>query len=137
VEVVPEQLKIVVYPNAVLKQPAVPVDAGDPTVRAVARRMIELMHEASGVGLAAPQVGLSWRMFVTNARDPDPVDRVFINPRLVRRGAWATEEEGCLSIPGLTVKVKRPEQARIEAVDLEGNAVAMEAEGFVARVSTA
>jgi len=130
-----EQLRIVSYPDPVLRQKAAPVDPADPTVRAVAARMIELMHEAEGVGLAAPQVGLSWRLFVTNGRDADPVDRVYFNPRLeLGRDEWGTEEEGCLSLPGIHVKVRRPSGVRIEAVGLDGEAFALEDDGFLARI---
>jgi len=130
-----EQLRIVSYPDPVLRQKATPVDPADPTVRAVALRMIELMHEAEGVGLAAPQIALSWRIFVTNARDADPVDRVYINPRLaLGRDDWCTEEEGCLSLPGIHVKVRRPHWVRIEAIGLDGEPFSMEDDGFLARI---
>ena len=110
----PASLEIVIYPDPALREPTAAVDPADPVVAAVAARMIELMHEAEGVGLAAPQVGLSWRMFVTNARDADPHDRVFLNPELSLaapdggRSPLEVMEEGCLSLPGIHVDVKRP-----------------------------
>lgn len=139
-DVDPSDLEIVHFPDPVLRARTQEVDPSDPTVRAVAARMIELMHEADGVGLAAPQVGLSWRMFVTNAGDADPVDRVFCNPRLGyaapdgSRSPLESMEEGCLSLPGIHCEVRRPRHASIEAVDLDGNPVSMAAEGFLGRV---
>jgi len=130
-----EDLKIVRYPDPVLRREALPIDELTDEVRHVARRMIELMHEAEGVGLAAPQVGLSWRMFVANAtREPDD-DRVFINP-VLSDPARETEprDEGCLSIPGVTVQVRRPRSIAIQATDLEGNRFTLTSDELPARV---
>jgi peptide deformylase len=130
----PAQLRIVVYPDPSLRRRAGPVDPNDESVRAVARRMIELMHEADGVGLAAPQVGLPWRVFVTNGREADPVDRVYMNPRLHTDGEWETAEEGCLSLPDIRVDVRRPDAARITAIGLDGSEFTCDLQGFMARV---
>jgi peptide deformylase len=131
----PTQLRIVHYPHPTLRGKAKPVDPIDPTVREVARRMIDLMHEADGVGLAAPQVALPWRLFVTHGRDADPVDRVYINPTLkLQRGEMETLEEGCLSLPGIHVEVRRAGQAEICAIDIEGNEFVTPLSGFMARV---
>lgn len=131
----PSQLRIVHYPHPTLRGKAKSVDPNDPTVRAAAERMIELMHEADGVGLAAPQVALPWRVFVTHGRDADPVDRVYINPKLtLQRGEMESREEGCLSLPGINVEVRRPLQAEITAVDIDGNEFITPLTGFMARV---
>jgi len=131
----PASLSIVSFPHECLKRRADPVDPSDPAVAAVAARMIELMHEANGVGLAAPQVGLPWRLFVTHARDADPVDRVFINPVLsLGRGQIDIEEEGCLSLPGIHVQVRRAVHVRVEATDIEGQPLSLDLDGFPARV---
>lgn len=131
----PAQLRIVWYPDPVLRRKALPVDADDENVRAVATRMIELMHEADGVGLAGPQVGLSWRLFVTNARDTDPEDRVFINPVVtLGRSELVLAEEGCLSLPEILVKVRRPDHAEISAVGLDGRPFTLAADGLLARI---
>lgn len=129
------KLTIQHYPASVLREPTRPIEEIDQTVRDVARRMLELMWEADGVGLAAPQVGLPWRMFVTNAREADPVDRVFINP-VVKPGDGPITpmEEGCLSLPGINVEVRRPPSATVTAQDLDGNEFTLRAEGFLARV---
>lgn len=131
----PDRLRIVHYPDPALRARTQPVDPSDPVVRAIAARMIELMHEAEGVGLAAPQVGLAWRLFVTHARDADPVDRVYFNPKLtLEPGAMEAVDEGCLSLPGINVTVRRPVVARLRAVDLEGGVFDQTADGFLARV---
>jgi peptide deformylase len=128
-------LRILHYPDPILLRVAQPVEAEAEEVRAVARRMIEIMHEAEGVGLAAPQVGLPWRVFVTGGRDGDPVDRAFINPVLtLARGEVEAAEEGCLSLPGLTAEVRRATAATICAVGLDGASFTMEGQGMTARI---
>ena len=128
-------LKIVIYPDPVLKQKAQEVDPIDDNVRAVAARMIELMYEADGVGLAAPQVGLPWRMFVTRAREDDNVDRVFVNPVLTFHDKTLTDlEEGCLSLPGINADIRRPKGVTIEALDEQGTAFSLKDDDFGARV---
>lgn len=132
----PARLRIVRWPDPVLKARTALVDPADPEVAAVARRMIELMHDADGVGLAAPQVGLSWRLFVTNGRAVDPEDRVFINPtlRLDPDSGEERDEEGCLSLPGVHVKRDRAVAASIEAIGLDGTPFRLEGEGMLARI---
>jgi peptide deformylase len=131
----PSQLRIVQYPDPVLRRRAEPVGDIDDTVRAVARRMIELMHEAEGVGLAAPQVGLSWRLFVSRGEEEDAPEDVFINPELeLLPGALVSHEEGCLSLPGITADIRRPPEVAMTALDLAGRPVSRRSEGFVARV---
>jgi peptide deformylase len=131
----PDRLKILIYPDPALREKGQPVDPADETVHAVARRMLQLMHEADGVGLAAPQVGLPWRLFVTNGRDIDPEDRVFINPQLnPGRGQMVTEEEGCLSLPGINVQVRRADHVDITAHGLNGEPLSLSADGFLTRI---
>ena len=128
-------LHIVRYPDPVLRRKTRPIASIDETVRAVARRMLELMHEAPGVGLAGPQVGLSWRLFVTNAGDLDPVDRVFVNPELaLGRGEMEVATEGCLSLPEIDVQVRRPVHADITATGLDGERFSMSADELLARI---
>lgn len=128
------RLRIVHYPDPALRSPATPVKTIDDTVRAVAARMLELMHEADGAGLAAPQVGLPWRLFVTRADEQRP-DLVYVNPRLMEVGGETiTREEGCLSLPGITIEVRRPAAATITATGLDGRAFTDRDEGLLARV---
>ncbi len=126
-------LSIVRYPSEVLLREAEPIEEVGDEVRAVAARMIELMREADGIGLAAPQVGLSWRMFVADVppseersvtdEPPTAMDgpRVYINPEL---HAYSRDlvayDEGCLSLPGIVGEVRRPSEVTITATGLDG-----------------
>jgi peptide deformylase len=131
----PGQLAIVHYPHAVLRQKAEPVPSVDDEVRAVAERMIELMHQAPGVGLAAPQVGLPWRMFVANPTGDPGDDRVYINPELYdAHGGNAARDEGCLSLPNITVEVSRPNAITIRATGLDGQAFEETGDDLLARI---
>ena len=131
----PEQLQIRIYPDPVLREPTHPVEQVDDQVRAVAARMLELMHEVRGVGLAAPQVGLSWRLFVANPTGEPGDDRVYINPRLDEPGRQTeARDEGCLSIPGITAEVTRPTTVRVRARNLDNEPVELQAEGMLARI---
>lgn len=130
-----ENLTIVHYPHPALRRKAEEIAEVTDEVRAVARRMIELMHEAEGVGLAAPQVALSWRIFVTNSRQEGDEDRVYINPVLREPGGeWEVHEEGCLSLPEIVGDVRRPTVMTVDAIDLDGKPFSMTAEGFLARI---
>ncbi|MBI1337112.1 MAG: peptide deformylase [Phycisphaera sp.] len=131
-----EQLRIVLYPDPVLRNKASELRGVTHEVCAVAQRMLQLMHEAPGVGLAAPQVGLPWRMFVANARqDGDSEDLVFINPRLIDPSREVGDyEEGCLSLPGINANIRRPLGITIEATDLEGKTFRMTSQTLSARI---
>lgn len=130
-----DHLRIVHYPDPVLRQRAREVPRVDDEVRAVAARMIELMHEARGVGLAAPQVGLSWRMFVANPSGEPGDNRVFINP-VLRDPSRETEarEEGCLSLPGVNGEITRPTAITIDALDENGRPFSLTSDALPARV---
>ena len=110
------------YGDPILRRKAVPVGIIDEEIRTLARDMIETMHDAPGVGLAAPQVGRSIRMLVADASAADGGDgaRVFINPVILEsRGEWEYDE-GCLSVPGLTAVLVRPEAVRVRFQDEHG-----------------
>lgn len=131
----PAELQIVTYPDPILLRRAEPIERIDESVRDVAHRMIELMHEAEGVGLAAPQVGLPWRMFVANSQqDEDEPDVVYINPKIEVFGDLSPREEGCLSLPGINAEIRRPGSVRISAVDLAGEPFSREDHSVLARV---
>jgi peptide deformylase len=95
--------------------------------------MLTLMKEAKGVGLAAPQVGISVRLFVCNITGEAGDDTVFVNPRFVERTGLMEGEEGCLSIPGVSVSLRRSARAVIEACDLEGRSFRRTGEQMLAR----
>lgn len=139
-------LDIVIYPDPVLRAKAKPLEKVSDEVRRVAKRMIELMREADGIGLAAPQVGLSWRMFVVDvpsgddrSPDADPPTatdgpRFYINPKLSDpKGAPVPWEEGCLSLPDIRGDVLRPPVITISALDLDGKPFTHTAGGLLAR----
>jgi peptide deformylase len=93
--------------------------------------MFQAMYKAPGLGLAAPQIGVQKQIFVYDI-DGEPI--TLINPKIVEsRGEW-TFDEGCLSIPGLYVEVLRPKEVLVEAVDLDGNTIQIEADELLARL---
>ncbi|MDH3583966.1 MAG: peptide deformylase [Phycisphaerae bacterium] len=123
------------WPDPVLRGTAEPVDPSDPQVQAVATRMLELMREARGVGLAAPQVGLAWRLFVANATGEAEDDQVFINPVFTEATeAVDVHTEGCLSLPGIEAEIRRPVAITIEAQDLSGKRFTLTDEELPARI---
>ena len=121
------------YPDSVLRMKAPPVETFDDDLKRLATRLGELMKDANGVGLAATQVGVLRRVFVF-ARDEDEV-AVLVNPEIVRRGDEAdVDEEGCLSLQGVTMPVERSTSLRIEGRDASGAEVAYDLEGTPARI---
>ncbi len=142
----PSKLRIEIYPAPCLRESAGPVPEITPEVRQVVGRMAELMYEAEGIGLAAPQVGLPLRIFVCHVpanedRSPqeDPPtanDRleVFINPVIEEAmGAPEPLEEGCLSLPEIRGEVLRPPVVTISATDIEGQRFRRTGAGLLAR----
>jgi peptide deformylase len=120
--------------DPVLKSSAIPVDRFDDSLQRQVKRMAAIMNDAIGVGLAAPQLGISQRLLVYRI-GPDAPLTVLANPEL----EWASDEgelgeEGCLSIPGIIVDVDRPVHVRVRAQDEEGDERLVEASGYEARV---
>jgi peptide deformylase len=131
-----EQMKIVPYPHPALRRVAVPLPAIDKTVHLVAGKMLELMYEARGLGLAGNQVAWPFQMIVLNlSGDPQQKEQegVFINPVIMERKGTVEEEEGCLSLPGLYQKVRRAKQVRVQAYNLKGEAVEVSATDLASR----
>jgi peptide deformylase len=121
------------YGDPVLRRRAEVVQAVNPDVRALAADMIETMHDEAGLGLAAPQIGISLRLMVVgDERGRDP--RALVNPVIVEQGGEITAEEGCLSLPGIFADVTRAAWVRLEAHDLDGAPVSIRAHGLQARV---
>ena len=120
--------------DPVLKSRATPVDRFDDSLRNQAERMTGIMRDAFGMGLAAPQLGISQRLLVYTVGADAPVITL-ANPEIV----WSSDdtegvEEGCLSIPGVTIEIDRPVYIRVEAWDEEGEPRLIEASGLEARV---
>jgi peptide deformylase len=128
-------LPIRILPDPVLRERCAEVERFDPELRRLADDMVETMHAAPGVGLAAPQVGERRRLTVVDlsvGEDPGQL-HVFVNPRIVERDGSVADIEGCLSIPGVNDKVVRPRRIRVEAQDLDGEPYALDAEDWLAR----
>lgn len=126
-------LRIRHYPEPVLKQVAAPVTDIDEELRTLARDMAETMYDAPGVGLAAPQVGVSRRLVVIDCAPREaPELLTCVNPEIVAREGETYEEEGCLSIPGYYARVPRSERVRVRFLDLDGRTVERDAEGLLA-----
>lgn len=129
-----KKLKVIHYPDPRLRGRCKPVTEFNADLAVLAERMIELMHEHKGVGLAAAQVGVPLRIFVANPTDDRKNDRVYVNPELFDLEGAKEAEEGCLSIPDVHIIVRRPLRARIKAQDVTGAAFERAAEDFEARV---
>ena len=127
-------LEIRLLGDPVLRQPADEIGSIDDDLRDLAERMFETMYDADGVGLAAPQVGISKRLFVVDTQEPDQEPRVVVNPVIVKRTGSDRDEEGCLSLPGLSGDVERSAVIVVEAQNLDGERVLIEADGLLARV---
>ena len=128
-------LPIRILPDPVLREHCAEVERFDPELRRLAADMVETMHAAPGVGLAAPQVGERRRLMVVDlsvGEDPAQL-HVFVNPRIAERDGSVADVEGCLSIPGVNDKVVRPRRIRVEAQDLDGEPFTLDAEHWLAR----
>jgi peptide deformylase len=115
-------LEILEYPNKILSTICKPIDHIDETMRQLAQNMAETMYDAPGVGLAAPQVGLSERLIVLDcANKEEGNDLIFaINPEIVEAAGECCEEEGCLSVPEYYNSVDRSSWVRVRYLDLNG-----------------
>lgn len=130
-----EGLRILLYPAQVLERVAEPVASVDADIVSLVGEMARLMREADGVGLAAPQVGVSKRLFVT--MDPGDEAQVvaWINPEIdVLDDTLEAGIEGCLSLPGIDVSVRRPAAVRIRGVGLDGKPQEATSSEHIARV---
>jgi peptide deformylase len=127
--------EIVKYPDPVLERMGEPVTEFNDELRALVDDMFESMYEAKGIGLAAPQIGLSKRLTVIDLSFKEkPEDKiVLINPEIVFRSGKQHEEEGCLSLPEIREKVTRAAKVRVKAQDLEGKWFEMEGEELLSR----
>jgi peptide deformylase len=130
-------LQIIHYPHPTLRHTSKPLTRVDAELRRFVAEMFDLMYQHEGVGLAANQVDLPYRVFVANPegkQEAKDSEHVFINPVLSGGRGQSEEEEGCLSIPGLYAPVTRNETVRIQAFDLSGNEIDAEVGGLLARI---
>jgi peptide deformylase len=124
-------LSVLTLPEPILRRKSKRVRTIDGSVRKLAEDMIETMHAASGVGLAAPQVGVSLRVIVIGL--PEEEDFVLINPEVVRRSGERLVTEGCLSVPGYYGEIKRAQRVTVKGKDLSGKEVRIKAEELLAQ----
>jgi peptide deformylase len=149
----PASLHIRTYPDPILRKPAGPVPAVNDEVRAVVKRMVQIMREEHGIGLAAPQVGLSWRLFIADVpakeahdgdgpAEPTPYPTTtdglvaYINPVISQVSPVPPiepGEEGCLSLPEIRGQVQRPPTVTITYTTIEGEKKTETATGLLAR----
>jgi peptide deformylase len=126
---------IVKYGQDVLEKIAEPVVEFDGSLERLVADMFETMYAANGVGLAAPQIGISKRLAVidvTNGQDAQS-KLVVVNPEVLSREGRVSQEEGCLSLPDFRANTTRPERAAVRYQDLQGNEVTQTGEGLLAR----
>lgn len=116
-------MQIVQYPHPALRWKSRPITEINAELRTIVRSMFDLMYESQGIGLAANQVDLPFRVFVLNLtgdREEKKEEHVFINPTITQRRGTQESEEGCLSLPKLYAEVRRAQEITVEAFDLEG-----------------
>lgn len=129
-------LEILKYPHPVLKSSAQPVKEIDDAIHKLIDDMIETMHNAPGIGLAAPQVGESKQVIVADIRslEPDNDLIVLINPRIVEAEGKMVETEGCLSVSDFMPEIKRFAKVKVSGLNAEGKNVEISGEGLLAKV---
>jgi peptide deformylase len=143
----PSKLLIELYPTEILRTKA-PITELSDEVKNVADRMVELMQSAEGLGLAAPQVGISWRLFVAQVPRPhedteidtalapcfDETPTAYLNPEIIEFSKDIEPyDEGCLSLPGITGDVRRPNSVVMRATTMDGTTSEFAASGLLAR----
>jgi peptide deformylase len=123
------------YGDPVLRESCIPVTVFDEELKKFAENMFSIMRSANGIGLAAPQVGDTRRMFVIDLskQEFDSEPMIFINPEIEHTKGEIVAEEGCLSFPGLYLEVKRPSEVTVKFQDLDGEYHRVEATGLAAR----
>lgn len=128
-------MQVIQYPHPTLRHKSKLLKRVDAGLREIVREMFNLMYEHKGIGLAANQVDLPYRLFVLNLEgDAKPAEEhVFINPILSNRKGSAEAEEGCLSLPGLYGEVRRPEKIRVNAYNVAGEEITFDVDGLFAR----
>ena len=130
-------LDILFYPDPALKRKSLPVEKPSEDLNRLLDDMVQTMHDANGVGLAAPQVGKNIRVLVVDAPFPEEDKSEFyelINPEIVSSRGFQMGEEGCLSVPGFFANIRRKERVQVSALDRIGKRFTIDAEGMLSRV---
>ncbi len=128
-----DSLTVVHYPDPRLRAETLAVESVDDNVRAVADRMFDIMFASQGVGLAAPQVGLSLKLLVASPTFEESDRLVLINPTIVAEAGWEDGEEGCLSFPNIYGDVERPVTVMLKTRLLNGEMVQTACGGLLGR----
>ena len=128
-----EQCRITHFPADVLGRRAKPVEKIDDNIRRLVEKMIDIMLEHKGIGLAAPQVGISLRLFIISLDGSRENVKVYVNPTVTPTGELYSIEEGCLSVPGIYTKIRRYKKCSVTAIDLDDREFTEQAEGLYAR----
>lgn len=133
-----DKCRITHYPADVLAGRAQPVEKIDDNIRQLVQKMTDIMLENKGVGLAAPQAGVPLRLFIISLGASRESVRVYINPTVTPITAksgnlFNSMEEGCLSVPGVSTRIRRYKKCKVTATDLDGNEFTEEAEGLYAK----
>ncbi|MBI2868157.1 MAG: peptide deformylase [Chloroflexi bacterium] len=119
------------FPDQVLRQKAKRVSKIDDRLQRLFNDMIETMHAAEGVGLAAPQIGISLRIAVIGLPEEEPI--VLVNPELIKKEGERSVLEGCLSLPGYRAELTRAEKVKVKALDRTGKELRLKADGLLAQ----
>jgi len=127
--------EIIKYPDPILQKPTEPVTEFNAELQSLVDDMFESMYAAQGIGLAAPQIGISKRLTVIDLSfKKNPEEKiVLINPKIIHKEGKQNEEEGCLSLPEIREKVSRATKVRVQAQDVHGNSFEMDGEELLAR----
>lgn len=125
-------LDILVYPDPRLRTVAKPVKTVDGRIQTLIKDMIETMHDANGIGLAATQVDVHEQVIVMQIQEDKDEPRVLINPTIIEKDGETVYDEGCLSVPEYYAPVKRAETIKITALDEQGEIYELEADGLLA-----
>lgn len=120
------------YPDPRLRNKGVPVAAVTAEIKTLVADMFETMYQDRGIGLAATQINVAKRIFVTDLSDDKSAPYCFINPEITMRDGVEEMQEGCLSVPGIYETVRRAERIKVKALDQEGKPFELEADGLFA-----
>ena len=129
-----EKCQMTHYPAEVLASPAQPIEKINDNIHRLVEKMTDIMLENKGIGLAGPQAGVPLRIFIISLTGTSQDVKVYINPTVTPiTASLDAVEEGCLSVPGVSTKIRRYKQCKVTATDLDGNEFTEEAEGLYAR----
>ncbi len=128
-----DKCRITHYPSEILVGKARPVEKIDDDIRRLVDKMVDIMRENKGIGLAAPQAGVPLRLFIISLDGSKEDVRAYVNPTVTPDGELGSVEEGCLSVPGIYTRIRRYKECEVTATDLDGNEFTERAEGLYAR----